>query len=178
MRGLIVGSFEDFVGASPQFGGNGELKSLCGLEIEDQIPLSRKDDWEFFGLSSLEDAAGVNADLVIGVDEVGAVARQSARLDIWSQRVYRSQFVLRSKCDNESSSSCEERIRSNHESPSPIAHGDGEPILQLLVELLRALYTERNSSSGFGEFLLRLREIGSWAAGRRVETDEHGNFAT
>jgi hypothetical protein len=53
--------------ATARTGWNGQAQRLGGLEVDDQLELCRLHDRQVSGLLALQNAAGVNADLAIGV---------------------------------------------------------------------------------------------------------------
>src|SRR5262245_41273589 len=63
--------------------------------LNDQFELGRLHDRQFRRLRALEDAAGIDADLAIHFDEVGAVTYQPARLDVWTHRIGRRKCMAR-----------------------------------------------------------------------------------
>src|SRR5215510_647043 len=58
-----------------------ESERLCGLKIDDELKLCRPDDGKIDRLRTSEDPASVDANLPIGILEIGAVAHQATGLD-------------------------------------------------------------------------------------------------
>jgi hypothetical protein len=55
--------------------------------VDDQLELRRLHDRQIGGLCALDDTAGINAELPVGIGNVGSVAHQAADLDGLTDRV-------------------------------------------------------------------------------------------
>ena len=59
-------------------GGHLEAERLGGLQVDDELELGRLHDRQVGGLLTLEDPAGIDADLTIRIRNVSPVAHQPA----------------------------------------------------------------------------------------------------
>jgi len=69
--------FDHLVGAGKQRWRDRKPERFRSLEIDDQVELRWLHNWKIGRLFALEDAAGVDAGLTIGVSQAGAVADQA-----------------------------------------------------------------------------------------------------
>ena len=69
--------FDYLVGGRQQRRWHGEAERPCGLQIYRQLEFRRLNDGEIGRLGTLEDLAGINADLAIHVTEAGSIADQA-----------------------------------------------------------------------------------------------------
>src|SRR6266487_3170949 len=73
-RGVQVSSIDHLVGARVQYRRNVEVHGLGGLEVNHQLERGRLHPRQVGGLGALENAAGIDASLAIGIGNVSAVA--------------------------------------------------------------------------------------------------------
>ncbi len=71
-------SFDHLIGATKQGQRHCDTEALCGLEIDDQLDCRGLLDWHAGWFLAVEDAAGVNAHLLIGIGKISSVAHQPA----------------------------------------------------------------------------------------------------
>src|SRR5262249_1814860 len=70
-------SFDHLVGASEQRRRNGKAERHGGLENDHKLEFSGLHHWQVSGLGTLEDAAGVDAELAIHLCQVRSMAHQA-----------------------------------------------------------------------------------------------------
>ena len=71
-------SFDHLVGGGEQLGGTVEVEESGGLCVDDQLEFGRLDHRQVRRLSALENAAGIAADLAIGICKVCSVSHEPA----------------------------------------------------------------------------------------------------
>src|SRR6516225_2074828 len=80
--------FDHLVGEREKVRRDCEAERLRGLEIDDQLELRWLHDWKIGRLFALEDAAGVDAGLTIGVSQAGAITHQAAIVDKLAESIH------------------------------------------------------------------------------------------
>ena len=76
-------------------GGTVEAERPGGLKVDDKLELGRLQDRQIGGLGALEDAAGIDADLTIGIRNIGSIAHQPAGFGIVANCVARGNRMAR-----------------------------------------------------------------------------------
>src|SRR5215831_17615387 len=74
-------SLDHLVGDLLEVGRHVETEHECRLRVDDELELARLHNRQFCRLRTLEDAAGVDASLTIGICDVGSITHQSTRFD-------------------------------------------------------------------------------------------------
>src|SRR6266436_4187165 len=95
--GRINTSIDGFVGARNEPGRDRQGERICGLAINHQFPFLRRYDRELLRPRPMEDAAGINTDLSIGVRDAWAIAQKTAGHCIFPSRIKRRNLILRRK---------------------------------------------------------------------------------
>ena len=75
--------------------GTVEAEHPGGLALMTNSNLRRLHDRQVRGLRALEDAAGIDADLTIGIRNAGSVAHQPADFGKFTHRIYRGKRMAR-----------------------------------------------------------------------------------
>src|SRR5262249_60837674 len=95
MRRITRGvSFNNLVGAGEQRWRHFEAKRLGSLHVDHQFDLDHLLDRQIGWLLPLEDAAGIDADLAMGVRNAGPIAHQTASRGKFAIRGDRGHHVL------------------------------------------------------------------------------------
>ena len=68
---------DHLVGDGEQLVGHRQAKRLGGFEVDDHLELGRLHDRQITRLGALEQAAGIDAGLAVGVLDAGAIADQA-----------------------------------------------------------------------------------------------------
>ena len=76
---------------------DGEAERLGSLQIENEIEASRLQDWQIGRFLASQHPSGVDATLVISIDDARAVAHQPACFDEKTPRIDRRHHVERGK---------------------------------------------------------------------------------
>ena len=79
-------SLDHLVGAREKRWGQGETKYFGRLEVDDQFELARLHDWEIACFLSVQNTAGINANLMIRIRKTRSVAHQPAAFDRFAPR--------------------------------------------------------------------------------------------
>src|SRR5262245_66420228 len=77
----------------------GKTECIGGLEINDQLNLHRLLNRQVGGFLTLENAAGVDADLTVRVRKAVSIADQAACYGVLAKWVHRGHRVMRGQCD-------------------------------------------------------------------------------
>src|SRR5664279_1313690 len=81
-------SLDHLVGDGKQAGSNRYSKRLRCFQVDDEFELGRHCDREVFGSVALDDAAGVNGHLAIGIRQIDPIAHQPSRFGKIAIRVH------------------------------------------------------------------------------------------
>src|SRR5262252_1231794 len=88
-------SFDDLVGAGEKHRRKLDAERLGGLKVEYQFEFDWLLNRQIGGLGTFQDAAGVDANLVIGIRNIGSVAHQPAGFSIVANCVARGKRMAR-----------------------------------------------------------------------------------
>jgi hypothetical protein len=103
--------------SAEQLVGHSDAEHPCRAGVDDQLKLGRLNNRQVSGLSTLENTAGIDANLTIRVPDVGSIAHQSADFGVFTHIMRRRQPVERSQLrqldepDVEERGGCHEQFR-------------------------------------------------------------------
>src|SRR5438445_13369135 len=92
---------------------------MRGLEIDDQFEFGRLQNRQVGRFGAIENLSSVNANLVIGIGEIGPVANQTPVCSKITRKIHHGNRMLRRQCDESSTAANEECINSDHERIDP-----------------------------------------------------------
>src|ERR1035441_5754424 len=98
----ITSLFDHLVGDGEHARRYGEAERLSGRAVDDELEFGRLQHRQVGGFRALEDAAGIDADLMKRIREVGSVAHQSTGLNIITNRISRRNSFARCQGDKRS----------------------------------------------------------------------------
>src|SRR5262245_19683008 len=124
-------SFDHLVGAGEHCLRERQAELLYGIEVDDELELRRQLNRQIVRLRALEDAAGIEADLMIRPRYRGTIAHQAAALDVHTPWVDGGKFITRRKRDDFSVAGHEERIGTDRKRACPLLGGRGKGCLQI-----------------------------------------------
>src|SRR5580700_3945913 len=119
-------SFDHLVGDREHRGRHLDAERARSLQIDDELEFGQLSNWEVGGLRALEDAAGIDADLLKHVHEVGSVAHQPTGFDKVTDAISRRNFVARRQSDKLPAAAGEECVWGDEEGLDVIARHGGE----------------------------------------------------
>jgi hypothetical protein len=162
-------SFDHLVGARGQTRRHFKPKRLGGLQIDHELEPGRLHDRKVGGLGALENAAGVDAGLTIGVHKVSSVADQTAGRGELAQLIDRGDGVACRQRDNLIAPAAEERVGADEQCSGSelrncrkcrieVALAAGVEDLDLLPECARCRL--QVSRLGLGVRKIRIQEHG------------------
>ena len=93
---------------------------LRGREIDDELELRWLHDWKIGRLFALEDAAGVDAGLTVGVSQASAITHQAAIVDKFAERIHHYHLAICSKPHDLGAAGHEERVGADNEGGYPL----------------------------------------------------------
>src|SRR3954466_1908547 len=99
---------------------NLDAERIRGFHIDHELELRRTHDWKVRWALALEHAAGDAAELLVAVDEAGAVADETARDGKFADVVDRRYAMAPSERDERVALTVEKRIALDDESASPL----------------------------------------------------------
>src|SRR5215472_317658 len=76
--------FNHLVGGYEQLVRHGDVEHPCRAGVDDQLKLGRLNNRQVHGLSTLENSAGIDANLTIRVPDVESIAHQSADFSVFT----------------------------------------------------------------------------------------------
>src|SRR5215831_14428832 len=107
--------FDDLVGAREQHRRHFEAEHRCSLQIDNQLESCRLKDRQIARVGAGKNLAGVDAVLTIAVVDVGAIARQPARVNERAELVYGRNSVLGGQADQVRTACKIELVGTDHE---------------------------------------------------------------
>src|SRR5215467_14299715 len=93
-------SFDDLVGDCEQLVGDGEPECLGGLEIDHELELGRLYHRQVSNLCPLQNPAGVDTDLTVGVGKIGSVTNETTSHCEFALHVNRGHCMSRCQRDD------------------------------------------------------------------------------
>src|SRR4029450_1332657 len=127
----LAHSLDHLVGAGEQRGRNFNAKRARGGQIDDQLKLARLHYRQVGRLSTLEDFAGVDADLTVRFRRARSVAHQAAGFRILAYIIDGWNRMSCCQCGKLEAPADKERIRPYHERVGSIANKRSEGSLDL-----------------------------------------------
>src|SRR5262245_43983993 len=115
-------SFDHLVGGHEQAGRHSEAEQSCGLGVDDQLELGRLQDWQVRGLGTLENSAGVDADLTPRIRNVGSVAHEPTDVGNLTLGIGRRNSTAHRLAGNVDAPTGEESRWADEEGGDPLAH--------------------------------------------------------
>src|SRR5271169_2886044 len=113
--------FDHLVGDGEHACRNGEAERLSGRAVDDELEFCRLQHRQVGRLRALEDAAGIDADLMKRIREVGSVAHQSTGLNIIPNRISSRNPFARCQGDKLCAAADEECVTSDEEGIGALA---------------------------------------------------------
>src|SRR5258708_25730849 len=114
-------SLNHLVGGYEQLIGHAEAEHPGGPGVDDQLELVRLHDRQVRRLGTLEDAAGIDADLTPRILNAGSVAHQPTGFRIVTQRICRWEPVERRQLGQLDTPAAQEGIAGDQEGVGPLA---------------------------------------------------------
>src|ERR1700730_1592810 len=106
---------DNLVGAGEQRRRHVDAERLGGYKIDDHFESRRLHHWKVGGLLALNDAAGIEADLAIGIGQARSVSHQTTGRDRFPKWIDRGNAVARCQCAQLLALDDEEWIRGDKE---------------------------------------------------------------
>jgi hypothetical protein len=107
--------FNHLIGPGLQHRRHVDAERLGGYKINDHFESRRLHHWKVGGLLALNDAAGIEADLAIGLGQARSVTHQTTGRDRFPKWIDRGNAVARCQCDQLLALGGEEWIRGDDE---------------------------------------------------------------
>ena len=101
------------------------------LQVDDELEFGRLQDRQVGGIGALKDLTGVDADLTIHVQDIGPIAHQPTRFDMFANGIGRGNRIARRECRKLDAPSDEESVGGDEEGDDPVARESGEGRLDL-----------------------------------------------
>jgi hypothetical protein len=106
-------------------------KRVRGAEVDHQLVLGRQLDRQVGGLGALEDAAGINSDLMVTIREIGSVTHQPAGFDQMTVVIGRRNPVARCKGGKLHGAGVEESVGTDEQRVGVLAREGGKGRIDL-----------------------------------------------
>src|SRR6516164_306098 len=114
--------FDYLIGAREQHRGHVEAEHPGGPGVDDQLELVRLHDRQVRRLGTLEDAAGIDANLTESILDVGSVTHQPTGFGILTHRIYRGNRVARRQLGQLDTSADEKGTGGDEEDVGPLVY--------------------------------------------------------
>src|SRR5262245_38780394 len=170
-RRSTAASFNHLVGAGEQHRWHGEAKHSGSRQIDGHLEPTRLHYWQVGRVRALENAAGIDADLTIGIINVGAVAHQPAGCSIVTARIGSGDHVARRQHGKLNPSALKKWVRADKERVGPLAPDEFEGRLDLEAGAgIQNLNLKPDGASSRRDI-----PYGSLGIGSICRVDEHGH---
>src|SRR5262245_2073900 len=121
-RPRAVSLFDHLVGKREHLVRNIDAERIRGLEVDHQLEFGRLHDRQVGNLFPLQNPAGVDTDLTVGVGKIGSVTNETTSHSEFALHVNRGHCMSRCQRDDLIALADEERIAGDDECTNPLLH--------------------------------------------------------